>query len=216
MTERPGWQRHLPNTLTSLRLAAAFVVVGLLAGEPSAGTLAAAAAVFLAAAGTDAADGFLARRWSLVSPFGRVMDPLADKVLVLGTAVALAGPALADADLGQRSGVQPWMAVALIARELLVTSLRAVYEARGVDFSASVTGKLKMIAQSVGLPAIIVMLALAAPPPDAGPAIDPAHAARINAWIAWTVVVVTVGSAAPYLARAASAPRATATAGEST
>jgi CDP-diacylglycerol--glycerol-3-phosphate 3-phosphatidyltransferase len=203
---------QLPNALTVARLfmAAAFVAV-LSVYEVGAGpawAVWAGAALFVAAALTDALDGYLARRWGAISVFGRVMDPLADKLLVLSAFIVLAGPSFAvGADVpagvwfGQASGVYPWMAAAILARELLVTSLRGVCEGRGIDFSAGAAGKLKMIAQSVAVPVVLVGVGAAA---SAGGALPAWSAAVFNAnfVIGMLVTGVTVWSAVPYVRRA--------------
>lgn len=215
--DRPGatgWRAVTPNALTIARLGMAAAFVGLLSipfhGDGLAAAISLAAALFIAAALTDAADGYLARRWNAVTPFGRVADPFADKVLVLGAYVLLAAPPLAPG-----SGVQPWMAVVILARELLVTSLRGVYEARGVAFAAGLSGKVKMVIQSIGAPVGLIAAARWHAQPIAhaiSPPIDPhaaAHAA--DGWAtltAWGVTLVTAWSAWPYLARAVRASRA--------
>ena len=209
---------NLPNLLTLSRvaLAAAFFAVlslrtGLHAGSgPPDPWLIAAAVIFILAALTDALDGYLARRWGVVSTFGRIMDPFADKVLVLGAFVYLAGPgfgATLTIEPGtiderthhfQTSGVAVWMAVAVIARELLVTSIRAVFESRGIDFSAGWAGKAKMILQSLAIPLILLILALTEPTPGTlwRPLIDA---------LVWLTVLVTLWSGVPYVKRAAAA-----------
>lgn len=220
---RPLW---LPNALVGVRLVLAAVFVALLSitepllwgpddpfperlrialtGGPNS-ALVLAAALFILAAITDALDGNLARRWNAVTRFGRVMDPFADKVLVLGAFVCLAGPSFAH-ELGgddgrlQASGVHPWMVVLIVGRELLVTSLRGLIEGEGGDFSASLSGKLKMIVQSAAVPLILLVVSLG----DWRPG-EPAR------WtidlLAWAAVVVTVASGVPYVRRAF-APRA--------
>jgi CDP-diacylglycerol--glycerol-3-phosphate 3-phosphatidyltransferase len=193
----PGWRGKAPNWLTILRLllAAAFFAVLSLYAFPSRNewALLAGAVLFVVAALTDAADGYLARRWQAVSVFGRVMDPFADKVLVLGAFVMLAGPQFAGPDGRSMSGVVPWMAIVILARELLVTSIRGVCEARGIDFSASATGKAKMVLQSIAAPAILLVLWA----PETTPGSPPV----LNVVIAWAVVAVTVASAIPYVVR---------------
>ncbi len=162
------------------------------------------AALFGLAALTDAVDGPLARRWKVVSKFGRVMDPFADKVLVLGAFIMLAGPNFSYDMDGPRllhvSGVKPWMVVLMLSRELLVTTIRSVYESDGVDFSANLTGKLKMIFQACAVPAILVLLGIT--PVQKG------------AWgritidvIAWSTVVITLISGLPYITKAWRAAR---------
>lgn len=210
-------RRNLPNALTLLRLvmAAGFFVIltPWTAGdrlfpdnrphtlEQPNWTLLAAAAMFILAAATDAADGYLARRWNVVTAFGRVMDPFADKVLVVGAFIYLAGPAfhIGPAVRGredfQITGVEPWMVVVALARELLVTSIRAVLESRGVAFPADRIGKVKMILQSVAVPVILVVLGLA----DSRLG-TPARTLILT--LVWTTVAVTVLSGVPYVLRA--------------
>src|SRR5882672_8667433 len=98
--------RHLPNLLTSLRLAAAPATAGLLV----AGHFNAAFGLFAFAGLSDAADGFLAKRFNLASRLGRLLDPAADKALMLAGFVTLA--VLDD--------VPAWLAVTVIARDLLI------------------------------------------------------------------------------------------------
>ena len=193
---------RIPNALTLSRLALAaafFAVLSLPApGLPPSWALWAAAALFIVAAVTDALDGHLARKWSVVSRFGRIVDPFADKVLVLGAFVMLAGPAFAapsDAGRLMLSGVEPWMAIVILARELLVTSLRGLAEGQGIDFSALKAGKLKMIIQSCAVPLILVLLALSAGTPEQG-------VRWANTGIAWGVTLITAWSAVPYVQKA--------------
>ncbi len=163
-----------------------------------------AAGLFVVAAVTDALDGMLARRWGVVSQFGRIMDPFADKVLVLGALIMMVGPNFqaswqaGGSSVRHVAGFAPWMVVAMLARELLVTSIRAVMEGQGVKFSADWSGKAKMILQSVAVPAILVAIAM-----------DPAGTVREGSVVrsgivvaAWATTVVTVVSAWPYVARA--------------
>ncbi len=238
---RPAWQRNLPNALTIARvmMTAAFVAV-LSTTDVSVMSrrhLGSALALFVVAALTDALDGYLARRWNVISVFGRIMDPLADKILVLGAFVMLAGPTFHAQHLialhqgpwqGQVSGVYPWMVVIILARELLITSLRAIMESRGVDFSANWTGKSKMIAQSVGVPAILLVLylhtnndgevsAMLKRAFDDQSVFDRLSAMRtptlLEPWltivdvIAHTVTFITALSAIPYITRAVAALR---------
>ncbi len=164
-------RQQIPNALTLGRLVLAagfFVVLNQFRYAPG-GTreqwpvLLAAFVLFILAAVTDALDGHLARAWNVESTFGRIMDPFCDKVLVLGALIYLAGArfvdpqAIADGDFfTMASGVYPWMVVLVLARELLVTGIRGTMEGAGVKFGANVWGKLKMILQSVLVPAVSV------------------------------------------------------------
>jgi len=204
-------RRDVPNALTVLRLLLTGVFVVVLSfyshGHSAGGLALLAAILFTVAAVTDALDGYLARRWDAVSVFGRVMDPLADKVLVLGAFILLAGPGFAsvmlDGSRVQVSGVAPWMAVVILARELLITSLRGMVESRGVSFAATWSGKAKMIAQSVVLPVILVLVWMHSREPD-----DAAWAPRVCAALALATTLLTAGSAIPYITRAMQVLRA--------
>ena len=136
---------HLPNALTVSRilLIPVFVVFFL---EPTPERSVFAAAVFGLAALTDAVDGYVARRWGQVTNLGKLLDPIADKLLVL-TALFL----LVDFDR-----VAAWMAIVLAGRELFVTGLRGVAAREGVILSAETTGKLKMAAQVVAVLLLIL------------------------------------------------------------
>lgn len=97
--------------------------------------------LFVVACLSDAVDGYIARKYHLVSNFGKIMDPLADKVLVLSAVVVLVG-------LGE---VKSWVAVVILARELAVTSLRSVAAAEGKVIAADFSGKVKTFVQMVAL-----------------------------------------------------------------
>ena len=203
--------RQVPNSLTVLRLVLAAVFFIVLnqyrydSGRPD-WILLTAGVIFILAALTDAADGYLARRWHVESTFGRIMDPFCDKVLVIGAFIYLSGPRFvhpaaveADSFFTMISGVYPWMVAIILARELLVTAVRGEVETTGVAFGANLWGKLKMILQSIGIPLILLIVYL-----------DPA--APGHAWLAWmrdlliyAIVVVTAFSVLPYLTQAAKA-----------
>ena len=205
----PGLRGKLPNVLTAARLVFAtvfFVALAMFEATDTGSTrwtLPLAMVLFIVAAITDFFDGYLARKWNAVSVFGRVMDPFADKILVLGAFVMLAGPNFRfDADGTMLSGVAPWMVVAIIARELLITSLRGLCESRGINFSATQAGKLKMIAQSVSVPLILLLAWLAT-----GRAGDAGALVGANFWIALATTLLTALSAVPYLTRGFAALR---------
>ncbi len=214
------FRRALPNALTLLRLLIAgafFVFLGIGSVRIAAGTdhfvivplttrslLILTGGLFIIASITDALDGYLARRWNSITIFGRIMDPFADKVLVVGAFICLCGPrfqqTLPDGTHDQLTGVAPWMAVAILARELLVTSIRGWLESQNVDFSASRSGKLKMVFQSASVPTVLILLAIT----DAAPG----KAVRVLIdVIAWSTVLVTIASAVPYIFRAISVVR---------
>src|SRR5436190_9165785 len=127
---------NLPNFLTVVRiLLVPVVVVALLEETPNADTI--AAVVFCAAAFTDGLDGYLARSRGSVTTFGKLMDPLADKLLIIAPLVSLVS-------LGR---IAAWVGMVIIAREFAVTGLRMVAVEQGVVIPASFTGKVKTITQ---------------------------------------------------------------------
>lgn len=135
---------NLPNVLTVLRiLAVPVIVVALLDETPNGDAL--AAAVFALAAFTDGLDGYIARRRDDVTTFGKLMDPLADKLLIVAALIALVS----------LNRLAAWVAMVIIARELAVTGLRAVAAERGVVIAASWLGKLKTILQIAAVFALI-------------------------------------------------------------
>ncbi|MFM1868659.1 MAG: CDP-diacylglycerol--glycerol-3-phosphate 3-phosphatidyltransferase [Planctomycetota bacterium] len=153
----PAIRRVLPNAITLVRLGLAVVFFGVLESIDRTAPAAQIAllgawgmGIFATAALSDILDGYLARRWNVVSAFGRLMDPLVDKVLILGGFIYLASPRFepipANAMIG--SGIAAWMVVVILLRELLVTGLRSYIESRGIPFPADWSGKLKMFIQS--------------------------------------------------------------------
>jgi len=137
------WWKNCPNLITVSRLFLAFILFAMISLWPN--SLGVAAAVlFLLAATTDAVDGYLARRYNLVSTFGRIVDPFADKIIVCGTFIFLV-------EQHQVSGVTGLMTAIVVGREMFVTGLRSFLEQQGKDFSATWSGKLKMILQCAAL-----------------------------------------------------------------
>lgn len=133
---------NLPNQLTSLRLLLSVVMFFFIAWEFYLTSF----VLFIIAAGTDWLDGYYARKYSQVTTLGRILDPFADKVIVCGTFIFLVSIPIMTKVPG---GLQPWMVVVIVGRELLVTALRSFIEDRGSDFSAKMSGKLKMVFQCI-------------------------------------------------------------------
>ncbi|MDR1048192.1 MAG: CDP-diacylglycerol--glycerol-3-phosphate 3-phosphatidyltransferase [Synergistaceae bacterium] len=107
-----------------------------------------AGGVFIIAALTDSLDGYIARRWKLVTTLGKFIDPLADKVLVIAAMVALV----------ELQRIPAWIVVVIITREFVVTGLRLVAAAEGVVIAASRGGKVKTVFQIVALSLLILKL----------------------------------------------------------
>ncbi|MDE8732753.1 CDP-diacylglycerol--glycerol-3-phosphate 3-phosphatidyltransferase [Eubacteriales bacterium DFI.9.88] len=133
---------NLPNKLTILRIIAipVFIVV-LLLGHRYIATV-----IFIAAALTDMLDGHIARKYNMVTNFGKLMDPLADKLLVMSALLLLV----------QLGNVAGWMAVVILAREFAVTGLRQVAASEGIVIAAGVTGKVKTILQMIAIPLLLL------------------------------------------------------------
>ncbi|NLS95794.1 MAG: CDP-diacylglycerol--glycerol-3-phosphate 3-phosphatidyltransferase [Planctomycetaceae bacterium] len=149
---------NVPNSATVARLILAVLTFCLIPF----GLYWASFALFVLAASTDWFDGWYARRYQQVTVLGRILDPFADKIIICGTFIFLvAEPALTT----RWYGLQPWMAVVIVGRELLVTGLRSFIEQKGGDFSAKMSGKLKMVFQCVAGAAALAILAWGPEPP---------------------------------------------------
>jgi len=163
---------NLPNQLTYLRIVLAIIMFCTIALE----SYLASTVLFILAAGTDWLDGYFARKYGQITNLGRILDPFADKVIICGTFIFLAAiPEIADLPWGLR----PWMVVVLVGRELLVTAIRSFIEEQGFDFSANLSGKLKMVLQCIAAPACLIYLS------NRGS--DSLEA--VPAWLAWTAVI---------------------------
>lgn len=127
---------NVPNFITLTRLILALVLFAMISLGSS---WIAATVMFVVAAATDALDGFIARKYGLVTTLGRILDPFADKIIICGAFLFLVAK--------PESGVNAWMALIVFGREMFITSLRAFLEQHGRDFSAVWSGKIKMILQ---------------------------------------------------------------------
>jgi CDP-diacylglycerol--glycerol-3-phosphate 3-phosphatidyltransferase len=137
---------NLPNLLTVLRIMLVPVlVVALLGNTPGGDVL--AAVVFALASLTDFVDGYLARARDSITTFGKLMDPLADKLLVIAALISLVS----------LHRLQAWVAMVIITRELAVTVLRLGATQAGVVISASMFGKVKTCLQIATILAVIAV-----------------------------------------------------------
>src|ERR687891_1784264 len=135
---------NVPNVLTVLRiLAVPVIVVALLDETPNGDAL--AAAVFALAALTDGLDGYIARSRDSVTTFGKVMDPVADKLLIAAALISLVS----------LERLAAWVAMVIIAREFAVSGLRIAAGQQGVVIPASGLGKVKTIVQVAAVLALI-------------------------------------------------------------
>ncbi len=145
-TDERFW--NIPNALSISRLALAAVAWGLIARS----SFAAALVVFSIAAITDALDGFVARLLKQESDIGRQLDPLVDKILIIGTLVYLLTI--------PGTGVMPWMVAAITTRELAIQWVRSLLEGRGIAFGAKASGKLKTVFQCLAVVAVLLVSAV--------------------------------------------------------
>jgi CDP-diacylglycerol---glycerol-3-phosphate 3-phosphatidyltransferase len=136
---------NLPNMLTLGRVAAIPIVVILLLFDTRA-TSFWAAAVFGVAAMTDWLDGWLARKWQVVTVLGKFLDPLADKLIVMAALIMLI----------PLERVPAWAVFLILAREMVVTGLRSIASSEGIVISASDLGKYKTIFQMTAIPGLLL------------------------------------------------------------
>jgi CDP-diacylglycerol--glycerol-3-phosphate 3-phosphatidyltransferase len=145
---------NLPNALTILRIFFVPLLVAALVQENGAarvGTLVVtnewlALAIFLAAAGTDLLDGYLARRWKQVTTIGTLLDPIADKLLISAALISLV----------EIRALPGWMAILIIGREFGVSGLRSIAAAEGYTIKANDLGKTKMFFQVVAISCMLL------------------------------------------------------------
>lgn len=177
---------NLPNQITIARLAVSLAIFALLPFRLYTPAL----ICFIVAAGTDWLDGYLARKYQLVTQLGRILDPFADKILVCGTFIFLA----AEPD----SCITAWMAVLVVGREMLVTGLRSFLEQQGADFSAMMAGKLKMVFQCLAVVLSLLLLRKLKLGETPAPWLKPATQGAV-----WLAILSTVYSGAEYVQTAA-------------
>ena len=143
-------QMNLPNKLTILRvlLIPVFLVVLLGGIFPLAVARIVAVIIFIIASATDALDGHIARKYNLVTNFGKFMDPLADKLLVCAALVALVG----------MGDLPSWIVIIILSREFIITGFRLIAAESGMVIAASWWGKIKTVTQMIMI--IYVLLGL--------------------------------------------------------
>lgn len=155
-------QLNLPNIITISRIAVCPVIF-VLALSPNGRVLAATFGLFLAAALSDVWDGYLARKHNLISDLGKLLDPIADKLLMVSTLVPIYIVSHRPAGGGEIPwwGELPlWVLVVLLGRELMVTLLRGFAVSRGVVIAADRAGKYKALLQNLFMGAVLLWYAL--------------------------------------------------------
>ncbi|MCH7688071.1 MAG: CDP-diacylglycerol--glycerol-3-phosphate 3-phosphatidyltransferase [Planctomycetes bacterium] len=184
---------NLPNLITGSRLVLAIVLFTLIYIQ---GFWITSAVVFVFAAWTDALDGWIARKYGMVTVLGRILDPFVDKIIIGGAFIFLSEKSV-ELDSGEilHSGVNAWMAIIIIGREMFITSLRGFLEQQGKDFSASLSGKIKMVLQCVAVPVALLSL-------DPHPLFQSDGYILFRDITLWSAVAVTVLSGVIYVFRA--------------
>ena len=165
---------NLPNKLTIFRVILIPFFVVLLLFDLTAYDKWIALAIFIVASLTDFLDGHIARKYNLVTNFGKFMDPLADKLLVCSAMICLV----------ELSRIPAWVVIIIIAREFIISGFRLVASDNGVVIAASYWGKFKTVFQIV---MICLMIA------------DLPSLALVTQIVMWVAVVLTVVSLVDYL-----------------
>lgn len=210
--------RHVPNIITGSRLvlaAAFFVLLSFYQyegrGDPT--LMISAFVIYVAALVSDFLDGYLARKWHVEGAFGRVVDPFADKILVLGSFIFFAGknfiiPQIEHYGHGSHlvvktiTGVAPGMVILLLARELLVTTLRGISESSGQSFGAVWAGKFKMGFQSGTILVILVYVTFLPWMREHGHKGTEHVATVVRDFGVWGTVLITLYSGMTYVRKA--------------
>jgi CDP-diacylglycerol---glycerol-3-phosphate 3-phosphatidyltransferase len=146
-----------------------------------------ALAIFIVASITDYADGYIARRFQLISDFGKLMDPLVDKIMTMSAFVCLVS-------LGS---ISAWAVIVIISREFLITGLRLLAVTKGKVLPAERLGKYKTIWQIVTIIYLLALVALRLPP---GAALSPVFSIA-GSLLVYATVVLTLVSGVSYFGR---------------
>ena len=168
---------NLPNKLTILRVLMIPIFIFVLLAEPF-GEISKwiAVAIFIIASLTDFLDGHIARKYNLVTNFGKFMDPLADKLLVCSAMIALVG----------MNRLASWIGIIIIAREFIISGFRLVAADNGIVIAASYWGKFKTVFQMTAVILLIFNI----------PALS-----LLTDIVLWIAVILTVVSLADYVAK---------------
>ncbi|MBQ1396372.1 MAG: CDP-diacylglycerol--glycerol-3-phosphate 3-phosphatidyltransferase [Eubacterium sp.] len=168
---------NLPNKLTLARIIAVpFFIIAYMTGHSLI-----AFVLFILASLTDMLDGKIARKYDLITNFGKIMDPLADKILVYSAFCLMV----------EDGTIPGWMLIVILAREFLVAGIRTVAASEGIVIAAAMSGKIKTVLQMIAVPMLLLVPVL-----PAGQFHDVlAIAARI---FLWASLAMTIWSGAEY------------------
>lgn len=164
---------NLPNKLTLVRIACVPVYLVLIAiGLPVTNVI--GVVIFVFAALTDWLDGYIARKHNLVTNFGKFMDPIADKLLVIPAYILMVG----------QGRVPAWMCIVFVAREFIISGLRLVAAEQGVVIAAGKLGKAKTVFQMLSVLLLTLWM----------PALRPVELALL-----WIALILSVWSCGEYV-----------------
>jgi len=181
---------NLPNKLTLVRILLTFLIMGLLF-VPGAVAKGLCLGLFLVAAATDWWDGYLARRLHQVSPLGILLDPIADKVLVIGLLLAFL----------QLGLIRAWMVLVITIREFLITGVRLYAASRHLVIPAAREGKHKTVSQMLTILIILVLLVVREVVSESAAGGVEAWMRDLILWCMWVTVMLTIISGASFFWR---------------
>ena len=168
---------NLPNKLTIARMCMVpLFMIALMMNTPASRLI--ATVIFALASLTDMLDGQIARKYNMVTNFGKLMDPLADKVLTTAAMICLV-------ELGDLAA---WIAVVIIFREYLITGLRSVAASENIVVAANIWGKVKTVCQMIALMLLMVK-----------PQIIDLCGINIGLWLMYVAVALTIYSGLDYV-----------------
>lgn len=189
MPSTPAQIMNLPNILTMVRIAAIpLLCVLLLSPERESGFW--AAALFAAASVTDWLDGYLARKMQIVTVFGKFLDPIADKLIVMAALIMIL----------PFDRVPAWMVLVILGREMIITGLRGIASTEGIVIAASNLGKFKTIFQLVAIIGLLLhydyhwFFGIDHP-------LLVVNMHNVGMFYLWIATVITIWSGADYLAK---------------
>lgn len=189
MTPKVNPILNLPNFLTMLRIAAIPIMAAVLI-SPSRNAGFWAAAIFSLASITDWLDGYLARRMQIVTVFGKFLDPIADKLIVMAAMIMIL----------PFNRIPAWMVLVILGREIIITGLRGIVSSEGVVIPASNLGKFKTIFQLVAIIGLLLhydynwFFCIKHP-------LLTVNMHNVGMFFLWIATVLTVWSGVDYLAR---------------
>lgn len=168
-------RKNTANAITIFRIVLVPIFVWALKSA-EAWTEVAALVLFLLASASDCVDGYIARHYNQVTNFGKIVDPLADKLLVMGAILVFV----------EQGQMNVWAALVILAREFAVTSLRVVAATEGIVMAAAWSGKVKTVVQMAGIILLLTPLGVLQ---------------GVQSAVAWLMALVTVWSGIDYFVK---------------